>query len=156
MKDHRCLGYCEQTALQIVRTVRERANGNFLSATAQQLRRRRDNALLREIFEELDRAFITPMDREDLWKLCTDMAAILRAAQREETATIKEIILSEAVLVTAQELRRDRNRAVTAAQELCEQAWEIVSKEQAPGPQRFGAVCAQWGETALTALLKMG
>ena len=73
--------YCERNVADAAALLQDLKNGHL--PTEQQItRRRRTGAIaLRALYDELRRAFLTPIDREDLWQLCLAAQQVLFAVE---------------------------------------------------------------------------
>lgn len=84
MENNTSYQYCRRTTAAVAALWRDIRAGRSPAAEEIRLRRKRDDTVQRALFDELRRAFLTPIDREDLWALVTACGALFFAV--EETA----------------------------------------------------------------------
>ena len=70
-------GYCERAVAQATALLDDLCNSRFPDKQAIFRRRNKDRIVLRALYDDLRRAFLTPIDREDLWCLCVAAEQVL-------------------------------------------------------------------------------
>ncbi len=73
--------YCHRTVTQASALWRDICAEQLPAVADILLRRKRDDRVRRLLFDEIRRAFLTPIDREDLWGLCVASEELLRAVE---------------------------------------------------------------------------
>ncbi len=73
--------YCKHSVEGASSLIRDIRGGHFPDPGDIRLRRHKDGVVRRSLFEELRRAFLTPIDRDDLWQMCTKTAHVFTKAE---------------------------------------------------------------------------
>lgn len=102
---HSYYAYCQQAADQAANRLRMLCENKWPSTADIRLQQRRDAVSRRQVWEDLHRLFLPPMDREDLWLLCVETARLAEHAD--------EIVL---------EVHRQGNRTLSTTYRLVMQA----------------------------------
>ena len=73
--------FCERCLAQTTAILNDLAQGHPPNIDSVHRRRHKDRIALKALYDALRHAFITPIDREDLWLLCTTAQRVLSAAE---------------------------------------------------------------------------